>query len=87
MMKILEERGIGKLNNPNVWEAAALTHRNHLLKQFISMKEEIDQSLLKKCLEKGLKGATKGNNIKGAIILISEGADINVKDIIYQNII
>ena len=28
MMKILEGRGIDKLNNPNVWEAAALTHRN-----------------------------------------------------------
>ena len=34
MMKILEERGINKLNNPNVWEAAALTHRNNLLKLF-----------------------------------------------------
>ena len=26
VMKILEERGINKLNNPNVWEAPVLTH-------------------------------------------------------------
>ena len=34
----LEERGIDKLNNPNVWEAAALTHRNKLLKLLIDKK-------------------------------------------------
>ena len=42
MMKILEERGINKLNNPNVCEAAALTHRNKLLRLLISNKDEID---------------------------------------------
>ena len=36
MMKILEERGFDKLNNPSVWEAAALTHRNKFLKLLIS---------------------------------------------------
>ena len=85
MMRILEVRGIDKFNNPKAWKAAALTHRNHLLKQFIEMKEEIDHSLLKKCLEKGLLEATKGNNLKATIILISNGADINAKYIIYQN--
>ena len=86
MVKILEERGIKKQNNTKVWEAAALTHRNNLLKLFISNKEEIDNSLFEECLQKGLEGAIKGNNLKERIILISAGADINAKDIIYQNI-
>ena len=85
MMKILEERGINKLNNPNVWEAAALTHRNNLLKLFISNKDQINN--LDECLQKGLEGPIKGNNLKGIIFLISKGADINAKDFIYQNII
>ena len=37
MMKILEERGIDKLNNSNVWQADALTHRKKFLK-FINFK-------------------------------------------------
>ena len=82
MMKILEERGINKLNNPNVWQAAALTHRNKLLKLLISNKDQIDN--FEECLKKGLLGAIKGNNFKGIIILISKGADINAKDIISQ---
>ena len=82
MMKILEERGINKLNNPNVWEAAALTHRNKLLKLLISKKDEINNC--EECLNKGMEGATKGSNLKGVIVLISKGADINAKDIIYQ---
>ena len=82
MMKILEERGINKLKNPNVWEATALTHRNKFLKLLISNKDQITN--FKECLNKGLLGATKGNNLKGIILLISKGADINAKDIIYQ---
>ena len=84
MMKILESRGINKLNNPNVWEAAALTHRNNLLKLFISNKDQIDN--FEECLNKGLLGAIRGNNLKGVIVLLSNGADINLKGIIYQNI-
>ena len=82
MVKILEERGMNKLNNPNVWEAAALTHRNKFLKLLISNKDEINN--FEECLKKGMKGAVKGNNLKGVILLISKGADINIKDIIYQ---
>ena len=80
MMKILEERGINKLNNPNVWEAAALTHRNNLLKLFISNKDQINN--FQECLQKGFEGAIKGNNIKGTILLISNGSNLNVKNII-----
>ena len=82
MMKILEERGINKFNNPNVWEAAALTHRNKLLKLLISNKDQI-----KECLNKGILGATNGNNLKGTKILISNGAGINIRNITFQNII
>ena len=82
MMKILEERGINKLNNPNVWEAAALTHRNKLLKQLISNKDQINN--FEECLIKGMEGTIKGNNLKGFILLISKGANINAKNIIYQ---
>ena len=82
MMKILEERGIDKLNNPNVWEAAALTHRNKFLKLLISNNDQINN--FEDCLNQGLLGATKGNNLKGVILLISKGADINAKDIIYH---
>ena len=85
MMKILEERGINKLNNPNVWEAAALTHRNNLLKLFISNKDQINN--VYECLQKGLEGTVKGINLKGFKLFISKGADINAKDIIYQNIL
>ena len=87
IMKILEERGINKLNNPNVWKAAALTHRNNLLKLFISNKDHIEDFLFNICLQKGLEGSIKGNNIKEVIIFISKGTNINAKDIIYQNII
>ena len=69
MMKILEERGINKLNNPNVWEAAALTHRNKLLKLLISNKDQIPN--IQECLKKGIFGAMKGNNLKGLKILIT----------------
>ena len=82
MMKILEERGINKLNNPNVWQAAALSHRNKLLKQLISNKDKILN--LKECLKKGISGSAKGNNLKGMILLILREADINAVDIIYQ---
>ncbi len=99
MMKILEERGINKLNNPNVWEAAALTHRNNLLKLFISNKDQIIN--FQECLKKGMEGALKGNNLEGVIILIAAGndsnkmgelliskeANINAKDTSKQNII
>ena len=81
MMKILEERGINKLNNPNVWEAAALTHRNKFLKLLISNKDKIPN--FEGCLSKGLLGAAKGNNLKGMLILLSKGGDINIKYIIY----
>ena len=78
-MKILEERVIKKLNNPNVWEASALTHRNKFLKLLISKQDEI--SNFEECLIEGMKGAIKGNNLKGIIILILEGANMNIKDI------
>ena len=135
-MKILEE--IKRLNNINVWEAAALTHRNNLLKLFISNNDQIVN--YPECLQKGLEGVVKGNNLKGlqllmefykteavealnannlrsqnqpffksnstktrtidlllligsesdhqemGKILISKGADINAKGIIYQNL-
>jgi len=70
MMKILEERGIDKLNNPSVWEAAGLTHRNRLLKQFIEMKEEMDRTTFADCLKKGIEGSVKGNNLKGLKLLM-----------------
>ena len=82
MMTILEEKGINKLNNPNVWEAAALTHRNNLLKLFISNKDQINN--FDECLQKGMEGAIKGNNLKGVIIFISNGVDINSKNTLYQ---
>ena len=84
MMRILEERGINKLNNPNVWEAVTLSHRNQFLHLFISRKDEIPN--FEECLRKGLKGSVKGNNLKAFKLLISKGADIDAKDIIHQNI-
>ena len=82
MMKILEEKGIDKVDNPNVWEAAALTHRNKFLKLLISNEDQILN--FEECLNKGILGATKGNNLKGIFLLLSNGANINAKDIIYQ---
>ena len=83
MMKILEERGIDKLNNPNVWESATLTHRNKFLKLLISKQDEI--SNFEECLIEGMKGAIKGNNLKGSIMLILNGVDINAKNFFMLN--
>ena len=85
VMRILEERGINKFNNPNVWEAVALSHRNQFLHLFISRKDQIPN--FEECLQKGLEGAIGGNNLKAFKLLISKGADTNAKDTIYQNIL
>ena len=50
------------------------------IEPLVSNKDQIDN--FEECLNKGLLGATKGNNLKGAILLISRGADINAKTII-----
>lgn len=78
MMKILEERGVNKINNTNVWEAAALTHRNQLLNAVNFNKDDI--SNFQECLNKAMLSAIKGNNLKGLKILLSKGANVNAKD-------
>ena len=89
IMTILEEKGIEKGNKPSHIEAALLSYRNSIAKTIINnMKEEkkeneYDENILKI----GLFASNKSNNIKGTEILISTGADINAKDIIYQIII
>ena len=83
VMRILEERGINKLNNPYVWEAIALSHRNQFLHLFISRKDQIPN--FEECIQKGFKGSIKGINLKAFKLLISKGADINARGIIHQN--
>ena len=83
---ILEERGIEKGNNPGHIEASLLSYRNAIAKEIINKmkeKKENEENILKR----GLNASVKNNNINGFEMLISKGATINAKDIIYQIII
>ena len=83
MMTILEDKGIEKGKNPAHLEAAILSYRNEICKDMIGELDENKENVFRK----GLLAASKNNNIYGAEILIKNGANINAKDINYQNII
>ena len=86
IVKILEEKGIEKGNNPAHIEAALLSYRNAFAKEIIKeMKEKNkNEENTFNTLKIGLNASIKSNYIKGAEILINNGAKINAKDIIYQ---
>ena len=74
--KILEEKGIEKGDKPSHIEAALLSYRNAIAKEIINkMKENNENEEI--TLNIGLIASIKSNNIKGAEMLINNGANIN----------
>ena len=84
IVKILEEKGIEKENNPKYINAAIFAYRNRIAKEIIKQLKEKNEN--KKRDEavflQGLIASAKNNNIEGAEMLINNGADINAKEII-----
>ena len=86
IIKILEEKGFEKGKNPTHIEAAILSYRNLIAKEIIEdLNENNEQN--QNILNRGISASAKNNNIKGVEFLMTKGADINAKDIIYLNII
>ena len=86
IMKILEEKGVEKGKNPEHMEAAILSYRNEIVKEIIKKIKDMDGKIKDKILMNGLKASGKSNNIKGAELLIQNGANINAKVRIYHYI-
>ena len=86
IIKILEEKGIEKGKNPTHIEAAILSYRNLIAKEIIEDLNENNEQI-QNILNLGISSSAKNNNIKGVEFLMTKGADINAKDIIYLNII
>ena len=76
IVKILEEKGIEKGSKPSHIGAAILSYRNAIVKEIINeMKEKNENNEI--ALNIGLNASGKNNNIKGAELLINNGAKIN----------
>ena len=71
IVTILEERGMAKGTKPGHIEAAVLSYRKEICKDMIEINE--NNYNLNICL----LAASKSNNLGGAELLISKGADIN----------
>ena len=86
IIKILEEKGIEKGKNPAHIEAAILSYRNIIAKEiFENLNENNEQ--IQNILNISIIALAKNNNIKEIEFLMTKGADINAKDIIYLNMI
>ena len=77
IIKILEDKGFEKEKNPRYMEAAILSYRN--------LNDEIDKLnenniIIQNFYDFGILASGKNNNIKGAELLIRNGANINVHD-------
>ena len=86
IIKILEERVIEKGKNPTHIEASILSYKNKITKEIIQILDE-KNILTQNILNFSLIASAKSNNIKGVEFLMTKGADIKTKDIIYLNII
>ena len=83
IIKILEEKGIKKGKIPAHIEAAILSYRNEITKEIMQEMNEKNKEFQNE-LNNAIISSAKSNNIKGAELLISKGADINAKNIIYK---
>ena len=86
IIKILQYKGIEKGKNPTHIEAAILSYRNLIAKEIIEDLNENNEQI-QNILNISVSASAKNNNIKGVEFLMTKGADINAKDIIYLNII
>ena len=83
IIKILEERGIEKGSQLIHFEAVILSVRNGLAKEMINKMKE-NEKLNDEILHVSFIASTKNNNIKGAELLLNNGVNINIEDIIYH---
>ena len=95
IIKILEEKGIKIGKNPAHLEAAILSYRNLFAEKILGELNESNQKSEKRLgklnekrekiliLNSAIFASSKNNNIKGAKMLIANGADINSKDAIF----
>ena len=81
IIKILEEKGFEKGNNPAHLEAAILSYRNGIVKELLEIMKTNNNNI-EKNLENALIYSAINNNIKGAELLIQNGANLNIKTII-----
>ena len=82
IMKILEEKGIEKGNNPSHIEAAILSYRNGIVNEIINQLKEKNEKINNDLLLIGLIASTNNNNIKGFEMVLNNGADLNAFEII-----
>ena len=68
IMKILEENGIEKVNNPIYLEAAILSYRNKIAKEIIFKMKE-NEEMNNDVLMAGLIASTRNSNIKGVELI------------------
>ena len=78
MIKILEEKGFKKEINPRIIEAAILSYRDFITEEIDELNEK--NSKIHAFLDFGILASGKNNNIKGAELLIQNGANINTHD-------
>ena len=86
IVKILEEKGIEKGDNPRDIEAAILSYRNSYVKEIINQMNEKDEKMSNQILMIGIIASAKNNNIKGAELFINNGANVNTKDSFCQDL-
>ena len=79
IIKILEESGIEKGENPAHIEAAILSYRNQIAKAIINQMKEKNEQYDHEFLIRGLLASTINNNIKGAEIIFNSGIDVNIE--------
>ena len=79
IIKILEEKGIGKGKNPTHIEAAILSYRNVIIKEIIEDLNENNEQI-QNILNLSITASAKNNNIKGVQFLMTKRADINTHD-------
>ena len=84
IIKILEERVIENGKNATHIEAAILSYRNQIAKEVIEDLNENNEQI-QNILNLSITASAKNNNIKGVEFLMTKGADINAKVIIYLN--
>ena len=81
IIKILENRRAENRQNLTYIVAAILSYRNANVTKILDELQNSDE--FKNYLNTGFLAAAKSNNLKEAEILLSKGARINIKDIIY----
>ena len=85
IIKILEEKGFKKGDNPGHLKAAILSYRNQIAKEILEeIEEKDDKEDLDYQLSIGILAISKNNNIEIAEILIKKGANFHIIDLICE---